>query len=194
MIVYDSSSYRDLISWNFLSRGWFNTVLSFTSFTYPLSCIRSQPVQFFPRVNTESVLRSFLSDLQSKLPHICGFPIKMTTKPYYYTKALTKSHIQVRAYLPALFFKTCWHPCNWLAYCLCSTGLWIFPPGFTVSLTPSALSCSLLLLLWSWMVAAIAYWSFISDVHEFQEAENIVTFSCQVPSTPSTFMECFLNE
>ncbi|XP_008582575.1 PREDICTED: uncharacterized protein C18orf63 homolog [Galeopterus variegatus] len=64
------------------------------TFSYPLSCIRSQPVQFFPRVDLEGVLRTFLSDLKSKLPHICGFPIKMTNKPCYYTQELTKPHIQ----------------------------------------------------------------------------------------------------
>ncbi|XP_059974364.1 uncharacterized protein C18orf63 homolog [Mesoplodon densirostris] len=63
-------------------------------FTYPLSCIRSQPIQFFPRVDMESVLKSFLSDLKSKLPHVCGFPIKMTTKPCYYTQELTKLYLQ----------------------------------------------------------------------------------------------------
>ncbi|XP_060467844.2 uncharacterized protein C18orf63 homolog [Panthera onca] len=61
---------------------------------YPLSCIRSQPIQFFPRVDLEGVLQSFLSDLKSKLPHICGFPIKMTTKPCYYTQELMKPHVQ----------------------------------------------------------------------------------------------------
>ncbi|XP_020853329.1 uncharacterized protein C18orf63 homolog [Phascolarctos cinereus] len=63
-------------------------------FTYPLSCIRSQPVQFFPRVDVESVLKSFLPDLKSKLPHICGFPVKMTNKPCYYTQELTKPSLQ----------------------------------------------------------------------------------------------------
>ncbi|XP_053427144.1 uncharacterized protein C18orf63 homolog [Nycticebus coucang] len=64
------------------------------TFIYPLSCIRSQPVQFFPRVDLEGVLQSFLSDLKSKLPHICGFPIKMTNKPCYCTQELMKPHIQ----------------------------------------------------------------------------------------------------
>ncbi|XP_045743888.1 uncharacterized protein C18orf63 homolog [Mirounga angustirostris] len=63
-------------------------------FTYPLSCIRNQPIQFFPRVDLEGVLRSFISDLKSKLPHICGFPIKMTTKPCYYTQELMKPRVQ----------------------------------------------------------------------------------------------------
>ncbi|XP_027623927.1 uncharacterized protein C18orf63 homolog [Tupaia chinensis] len=64
------------------------------TFTYPLSCIRSQPIQFFPRVNLENVLKSFLADLKSKLPHICGFPIKMTNKPCYHTQELIKPQIQ----------------------------------------------------------------------------------------------------
>ncbi|KAM8780256.1 uncharacterized protein C18orf63 homolog [Rhynchonycteris naso] len=64
------------------------------AFTYPLSCIRSQPVQFFPRVDLEGVLKSFLSDLKSKLPHLCGFPIKMTTKPCYWTQELTSPRLQ----------------------------------------------------------------------------------------------------
>uniref|UniRef100_F6PNM0 Chromosome 18 open reading frame 63 n=1 Tax=Monodelphis domestica TaxID=13616 RepID=F6PNM0_MONDO len=63
-------------------------------FTYPLSCIRSQPVQFFPRVDVENVLKSFLLDLKSKLPHICGFPIKMTNKPCYYTQELIRPSLQ----------------------------------------------------------------------------------------------------
>lgn len=67
-----------------------------TSLRYPLSCIRSQPIQFFPRVDLEGVLKSFLSDLKSKLPHICGFPIKMTNKPCYYTQELTRPQKQVR--------------------------------------------------------------------------------------------------
>ncbi|XP_023555846.1 uncharacterized protein C18orf63 homolog [Octodon degus] len=64
------------------------------TFIYPLSCIRSQPIQFFPRVDLEGVLNSFLSDLKSKLPRICGFPIKMTNKACYYTQELTKPHVQ----------------------------------------------------------------------------------------------------
>ncbi|XP_031802567.1 uncharacterized protein C18orf63 homolog isoform X1 [Sarcophilus harrisii] len=63
-------------------------------FTYPINCIRSQPVQFFPRVDMENVLKSFLLDLKSKFPHICGFPIKMTSKPYYYTQDLIKPSLR----------------------------------------------------------------------------------------------------
>lgn len=69
---------------------------SLTVLRYPLSCIRSQPIQFFPRVDLDGVLKSFLSDLKSKLPHLCGFPIKMTNKPCYYTQELTRPLLQVR--------------------------------------------------------------------------------------------------
>ncbi|XP_026503113.1 uncharacterized protein C18orf63 homolog [Terrapene carolina triunguis] len=62
-------------------------------FTYPLYifsfvCIRSQPVQYFTRIDLEGVLNSFVSDLKSKLPHLCGFPVKMTSKALYATKEL----------------------------------------------------------------------------------------------------------
>ncbi|XP_030405405.1 uncharacterized protein C18orf63-like [Gopherus evgoodei] len=64
-------------------------------FTYPLYifsfvCIRSQPVQYFNRIDLEDVLNSFLSDLKSKLPHLCGFPVKMASKALYATKELIK--------------------------------------------------------------------------------------------------------
>ena len=42
------------------------------------------------------MLKSFLSDLKSKLPHICGFPIKMTSKPCYYTQELSRPQTQVK--------------------------------------------------------------------------------------------------
>lgn len=84
---------------------------SLTVFRYPLSCIRSQPIQFFPRVDMEGVLKSFLSDLKSKLPHICGFPIKMTTKPCYCTQELSTLHLQVSSFsCPTKFSKTCSAP------------------------------------------------------------------------------------
>ncbi|XP_074753877.1 uncharacterized protein C18orf63 homolog [Athene noctua] len=60
-------------------------------FTYPLSCIRSQPVQYFPRTDSESVLKSFLSDMKRNLSHICGFPVKMTSKALYATQELSRA-------------------------------------------------------------------------------------------------------
>uniref|UniRef100_A0A8C3R481 Chromosome 18 open reading frame 63 n=1 Tax=Cyanoderma ruficeps TaxID=181631 RepID=A0A8C3R481_9PASS len=63
-------------------------------FTYPLSCIRSQPVQYFPRTDAESVVSSFLSDMKSNFSQLCGFPVKMTSKALYATKELSRASVQ----------------------------------------------------------------------------------------------------
>ncbi|XP_010018784.1 PREDICTED: uncharacterized protein C18orf63 homolog [Nestor notabilis] len=63
-------------------------------FTYPLSCIRSQPVQYFPRTDSESVLNSFLSDLKRDLSHLCGFPVRMTSKALYATQELSRAPVR----------------------------------------------------------------------------------------------------
>ncbi|XP_009331779.1 PREDICTED: uncharacterized protein C18orf63 homolog [Pygoscelis adeliae] len=63
-------------------------------FTYPLSCIRSQPVQYFPRTDSESVLNSFLSDMKCNLSHLCGFPVKMTSKALYATQELSRAPVR----------------------------------------------------------------------------------------------------
>ncbi|XP_072185994.1 uncharacterized protein C18orf63 homolog [Excalfactoria chinensis] len=60
-------------------------------FTYPLRCIRSQPVQYFPRTDSESVLNSFISDVKAKFSHLCGFPVRMTSKALYATQELTRT-------------------------------------------------------------------------------------------------------
>ncbi|XP_035752840.1 uncharacterized protein C18orf63 homolog [Egretta garzetta] len=60
-------------------------------FTYPLSCIRSQPVQYFPRTDSESVLNSFICDMKCNLSHLCGFPVKMTSKALYATQELSRA-------------------------------------------------------------------------------------------------------
>ncbi|MFT7809397.1 uncharacterized protein C18orf63 homolog isoform X2 [Arapaima gigas] len=57
-------------------------------FTYPLSCIRTQPVQLFPRAEQQRALSSFLLDLSNKLQCVCGFPVKLTTQPCYYSASL----------------------------------------------------------------------------------------------------------
>ncbi|XP_009884197.1 PREDICTED: uncharacterized protein C18orf63 homolog [Charadrius vociferus] len=62
-------------------------------FTYPLSCIRSQPVQYFPRTDSENVLNSFLSDMKHNLSHLCGFPVKMTSKALYATQELSRAPV-----------------------------------------------------------------------------------------------------
>ncbi|KAM6318942.1 uncharacterized protein C18orf63 homolog [Aegotheles albertisi] len=63
-------------------------------FTYPLSCIRSQPVQYFPRTDSERVLNSFISDMKCNLSHLCGFPVKMTSKALYATQELSKALVR----------------------------------------------------------------------------------------------------
>uniref|UniRef100_U3JPY0 Chromosome 18 open reading frame 63 n=1 Tax=Ficedula albicollis TaxID=59894 RepID=U3JPY0_FICAL len=64
-------------------------------FTYPLSCIRSQPVQYFPRTDAESVVNSFLADMTSNFSQLCGFPVKMTRKALYATKELSRASVHV---------------------------------------------------------------------------------------------------
>ncbi|XP_010287785.1 PREDICTED: uncharacterized protein C18orf63 homolog [Phaethon lepturus] len=63
-------------------------------FTYPLSCIRSQPVQYFPRTDSETVLNSFLSDMKRNLSHLCGFPVKMTSQALYATQELSRAPVR----------------------------------------------------------------------------------------------------
>ncbi|XP_053252617.1 uncharacterized protein C18orf63 homolog isoform X2 [Podarcis raffonei] len=68
---------------------------------YPFSCIRSQPVQYFPRVDLEGVLSAFVADLKTVIPHICGLPLKMISKALYATKDLTQSSVQKVSSKPA---------------------------------------------------------------------------------------------
>ncbi|XP_018621233.2 uncharacterized protein C18orf63 homolog isoform X1 [Scleropages formosus] len=63
-------------------------------FTYPLSCIRTQPIQLFPRTDQQGALSSFLLDLKNKLQNVCGFPAQVSTKPCYYTAGLITSGSQ----------------------------------------------------------------------------------------------------
>ncbi|XP_059827347.1 uncharacterized protein C18orf63-like [Hypanus sabinus] len=66
-------------------------------FTYPFCCIRSEPVQFYPRVDLESVVTTFFSDLKITFSSLCGLPIKITSKPYYATNELSVSQaVQAR--------------------------------------------------------------------------------------------------
>ncbi|KAJ3611895.1 hypothetical protein NHX12_021908 [Muraenolepis orangiensis] len=60
-------------------------------FTYPLSCIRLQPVHCCSRVNQQGALNTFISDLRARLQSICGLPVCMTSKPCYPTGSLTST-------------------------------------------------------------------------------------------------------
>ncbi|XP_074478091.1 uncharacterized protein C18orf63 homolog isoform X2 [Sebastes fasciatus] len=65
-------------------------------FTYPLSCVRLQPVQRCPRVDMQGALGSFLSDISDRLQSVCGFPARLTSKPRYHTVSLsTAATVQV---------------------------------------------------------------------------------------------------
>ncbi|XP_072890713.1 uncharacterized protein C18orf63 homolog [Hemitrygon akajei] len=58
---------------------------------------RNAPVQFYPRVDLESVLTTFFSDLKITFSSLCGLPIKITSKPYYATNELSVSQaVQAR--------------------------------------------------------------------------------------------------
>jgi len=47
-------------------------------------------------MNSESVLNSFLSDMKRNLSHLCGFPVKMTSKALYATQELSRALVRVR--------------------------------------------------------------------------------------------------
>ncbi|XP_056377416.1 uncharacterized protein C18orf63 homolog isoform X2 [Hyla sarda] len=59
-------------------------------FTYPLICLRSQPIQFYPRADVTRVLNIFVDDLKSKIPNLCGFPVNMTNIPVHPVKGLAR--------------------------------------------------------------------------------------------------------
>ncbi|MED6287789.1 hypothetical protein CHARACLAT_019809 [Characodon lateralis] len=60
-------------------------------FTYPLSCIRLQPVQRCPRGDLQGALGCFLSDIRDRLQSVCGFPARLTSKPSYRTVQLSSA-------------------------------------------------------------------------------------------------------
>uniref|UniRef100_A0A8P4GMM1 Si:ch211-152c8.2 n=2 Tax=Dicentrarchus labrax TaxID=13489 RepID=A0A8P4GMM1_DICLA len=65
-------------------------------FTYPLSCIRLQPLQRCPRDDLQGALGSFLSDLRDRLQSVCGLPARLTGKPRYSTVGVsTAATVQV---------------------------------------------------------------------------------------------------
>ncbi|XP_029446737.1 uncharacterized protein C18orf63-like [Rhinatrema bivittatum] len=101
-------------------------------FTYPFSCIRSKPIQFFPRIDLDYVLNAFLSDLKSELPHLCGFPVKMTSKPCYAAKELTRPHTQDIQCRPA----------NLTTKAICRVSLTQFPSANRSVSTWNSLACA----------------------------------------------------
>ena len=68
--------------------------------SYPLSCIRLQPVQRCSRLDLQGALGSFLSDVRGSLQSVCGFPAHLTSKPRYHTVSLnTATSVQVRLHI-----------------------------------------------------------------------------------------------
>ncbi|XP_025030587.1 uncharacterized protein C18orf63 homolog [Python bivittatus] len=63
-------------------------------FIYPSSCIRSQPMQYFPTADLEAILDSFVTDLKTVIPHICGFPVFLTQKAMCTTNNFTPVSVQ----------------------------------------------------------------------------------------------------
>nr|XP_040025826.1 uncharacterized protein LOC120814824 isoform X2 [Gasterosteus aculeatus aculeatus] len=58
-------------------------------FTYPLSCVRLQPVQRCPRAGPQAAPCHFLSVLRDGLRSVCGFPAPLSGKPRYRTVGLS---------------------------------------------------------------------------------------------------------
>ncbi|KAK9527392.1 hypothetical protein VZT92_013959 [Zoarces viviparus] len=66
-------------------------------FTYPLSCVRLQPVQCCPRVDLQAALGSFLSDIGARLNAVCGFPARLTGRARHHAAGLSAAAtLQVR--------------------------------------------------------------------------------------------------
>ncbi|KAK7882982.1 hypothetical protein WMY93_029156 [Mugilogobius chulae] len=66
-------------------------------FTYPLCCIRLSPVQRCPRVDLQGALSCFMADVREKLPSVCGFPTKISSKSSFTTAALYPASEQIPA-------------------------------------------------------------------------------------------------
>uniref|UniRef100_A0A3B3VH02 DUF4708 domain-containing protein n=1 Tax=Poecilia latipinna TaxID=48699 RepID=A0A3B3VH02_9TELE len=69
-------------------------------FTYPLSCIRLQPVQRCPRGDLQGALARFLADSRERLQSVCGFPTRLTSKPSYPMADLNFQMMKVNRFLP----------------------------------------------------------------------------------------------
>ncbi|XP_046328623.2 uncharacterized protein C18orf63-like [Haliotis rufescens] len=52
-------------------------------FTYPSVCLRAADMQRIPRIDPKPILIAFIQDLHSKLPSICGHPLKFLPKVRY---------------------------------------------------------------------------------------------------------------
>lgn len=83
----------------------FTSVLS----SYPLSCIRLQPVQRCPRVDLQGALGGFLSDVRHTLKTVCGFPAHLSRQPCYRAVRLSSAgSLQVHTHTHTLCIDVCY--------------------------------------------------------------------------------------
>lgn len=60
--------------------------------SYPLSCIRLQPVKRCHQAGQQGALDSFLSDVRERLQSVCGFTARLTTKPRQHRDVTSEVH------------------------------------------------------------------------------------------------------
>ena len=73
--------------------------------TYPECCVRSRDIARLPQADTTAILKSFLQDLHSKIPTICGVKLKFAEKGLFPTPELAEID-QVRV-ASLLYTSTC---------------------------------------------------------------------------------------
>lgn len=68
--------------------------------SYPLSCIRLQPVQRCPHGDLQWALGSFLSDIRDRLQSVCGLQARLSNKHCYRTAGVnTVATVQVQTHI-----------------------------------------------------------------------------------------------
>nr|XP_026691807.1 uncharacterized protein C18orf63-like isoform X1 [Ciona intestinalis] len=59
------------------------------SFTYPLTCLRTRPIQCMPRCDAPDITRNFMASVQQKFEKLCGFSLVFTSPPSIATTLLS---------------------------------------------------------------------------------------------------------
>ncbi|XP_075905267.1 uncharacterized protein C18orf63 homolog isoform X2 [Nelusetta ayraudi] len=67
-------------------------------FTYPLSCIRLQPVQPCQQADQQGALHSFLDHVRERLQTVCGFTARLTTKPRQRRDTTAEVHMRTHTH------------------------------------------------------------------------------------------------
>lgn len=60
---------------------------------YPASCIRSSQGMISARCDYQLILSSFVRDLSSRMPIVCGKPLSLTSTPVYPTNRLQRASL-----------------------------------------------------------------------------------------------------